>query len=506
MQSGPVVLGIDIGTYEAKGVLVGPDGIVFAQHRRPHTVLTPAPGFVEHDPETTWWAGFVDITRALLASAGRDASVIVAIAVSGIGPCVLPVDDQGDPLRNAILYSVDSRAQAQIQQLNHIYGAAEILARAGTALSPQSAGPKILWIEQNEPDVFARTTRFVTCQTFLAGRLTGRWRIDHATGAYFHPFYDRRTQTWNLDGAPGSLRAEQLPELGWSSEVAGHVTAGAAAITGLTQGTPVLVGAPDAAVEALSAGVGEPGDMMIMYGSSHFIIEVIDKPHSSQTLWPAPFLFPDSHLAAASLSTAGSFTRWFANLLSPTTGGSDELYTQIADAAALSPPGARGLLALPYLGGDPYARGGFAGLTMQHNRGDMARAVAESIAQGVAKVLRGFDADGLTPTLVRAVGGGTKNAVWLQAVTDISGLTQHVAAGPGASYGNALLAGLTAGFLDTPRDIRRWVTTTKTLTPRPEFAALYLRQREAFDHFYACARKLDPLLDDLNPASGQEIS
>src|SRR5262249_31613092 len=158
--------------------------------------------------------------------------------------------------------------------------------------------------------------------------------------------------TWNLNGAPSALQAEQLPELGWSSEIAGHVTPAAATATGLNPGTPVLIGAPDAAVEALSAGVSGPGDMMIMYGSSHFIIEVVDAPHSSETLWPAPFLFPESPLVAASLSTAGSFTRWFADLLSPDAGGSDELYTEIAAAAALSPPGARGLLALPYLGGD----------------------------------------------------------------------------------------------------------------------------------------------------------
>lgn len=488
------VLGVDIGTYEAKGVLVSADGTVVAQHRRPHSVLTPHPGFVEHDPEAVWWGGFVEITREVLRASGVDAADVRAVAVSGIGPCVLPVDADGSPLRNAILYAVDSRAQTQIDQLNDAYGADEILRRSGTPLSSQSAGPKILWIEQHEPDIFSAAERFVTCQTFLVGRLTDRWCMDHATAAYYHPFYDRRIMDWNLDGAPSGLNRAQLPETAWSSEIAGRIHADAAAATGLASGTPVLTGAPDAVVEALSAGVAEPGDMMIMYGSSHFIIEVLDQAHSSSTLWPAPFLFPDSHLAATSLPTAGSFTRWFADLLDPASGGTDALYTALAEAAEASPPGAHGLVALPYLSGDPNTRGGFAGLTMQHSRGDMARAVVESIAHGVSRVLRRFDDDGLVPQRVRAVGGGTKNAAWLQAVSDVSGKTQEAVPGMGASYGDAMLAALAVGFIEDTADITSWVTVKKVVEPRDDLSSLYARQDAAFAIFDTAAREIVSVL------------
>lgn len=484
------VLGVDIGTYEAKGVLVGPDGRIVSQHRRPHSVITPRAGFVEHDPQTVWWDGLVEIIQSLLNGSGTAATDVRAIAVSGIGPCVLPIDDAAEPLRNAILYAVDARAQAQIDQLNEAYDLAEIVERSGTPLSSQSAGPKILWIEQNEPEIFRRTERFVTCQTFLVGRLTGEWVIDHATAAYFHPFYDRRIGGWDLEGAPSALRRDQLPEPAWSSEIAGHVRVEAAAATGLAVGTPVLVGAPDAVVEALSAGVAEPGDMMIMYGSSHFIIEVLDEPHRSETLWPAPFLFPDTHLAATSLPTAGSFTRWLANLLDPESGGAESLYAELTDAAAISPPGARGLLALPYLSGAPDQRGGFVGLTMQHSRGDMARAVAESIAQGVHRAICRFDVDGLVPRRVRAVGGGTKNAVWLQAVSDVSGMTQQAVSGLGASYGDAMLAALAVGFIESIEDVTSWVDVHSVIEPRTELAGLYARQAAAFDLFDTAARDI----------------
>ncbi|WP_404473176.1 FGGY-family carbohydrate kinase [Microbacterium aerolatum] len=496
------VLGVDIGTYEAKGVLVSADGSVIAQHRRPHSVLTPRPGFVEHDPETVWWGGFVEIAREVLEASGVDADDIRAIAVSGIGPCVLPVDADGSPLRNAILYAVDSRAQTQIDQLNEAHGEAEIVRRSGTPLSSQSAGPKILWIEQHEPEIFARAERFVTCQTFLVGRLTDRWCMDHATAAYFHPFYDRRTMDWNLDGAPSRLTRAQLPEPAWSSEIAGRIHADAAISTGLAVGTPVLTGAPDAVVEALSAGVAEPGDMMIMYGSSHFIIEVLDQQHSSDTLWPAPFLFPDSHLAAASLPTAGSFTRWFADLLDPAAGGTDSLYGALAEAAQSSPPGANGLVALPYLSGDAGTRGGFVGLTMQHTRGDMARAVAESIAHGVGRVLHRFDDDGLVPQRVRAVGGGTKNAAWLQAVSDVSGMTQEAVAGMGASYGDAMLAALAVGFIE---DIASWVSVREVVEPRAELADLYARQGAAFAIFDGAAREIVALSAGDDRSAGDDF-
>ncbi|MEW1976617.1 FGGY family carbohydrate kinase [Microbacterium profundi] len=484
------VLGIDIGTYEAKGVLVADDGSVVAQHRRPHSVLTPRPGFVEHDPDAVWWGGFVEIAQALVRESGVASSDVRAVAVSGIGPCVLPIDEDGEPLRDAILYAVDSRAQTQIDELNDVYGTEEIIGRSGTPLSSQSAGPKILWIERNEPEVFSRSARFVTCQTFLVGRLTGQWRMDHATAAYFHPFYDRRLMEWNLDGAPSALRRDQLPDLAWSSEIAGHIRADGAEATGLAIGTPVLVGAPDAVVEALSAGVAEPGDMMIMYGSSHFIIEVLEHAHSSSALWPAPFLFPGSHLAAASLPTAGSFTRWFANLLDPVAGGSDELYSALADAAQASPPGARGLLAIPFLSGDPNVRGGFVGLTMQHSRGDMARAVAESIAQGVARVIRRFDEDGLRPSRVRAVGGGTKNSVWTQAVSDVTGISQEVVPGLGASYGDAMLAALAVGFIDDVEGVASWAGVHTTVRPRADLAGLYAKQGAAFDILDTASRDI----------------
>lgn len=504
-----LVLGIDIGTYETKGALVDPAGTIVAMHRRPHRVSFPRPGFAEHDPITVWWKGFLETTAELLSKPGVNAAAIRAVAVSGIGPCVLPLDSSGNPLRDAILYGVDGRAGLQIRQIEDRLGDDEIRRRCGTSLSAQSAGPKILWLEQEEPETFERTAMFVTCQTFITSRLTGDYRMDHATAAYFHPFYDRRAQRWNVGGLRTNLTEDQLPRLGWSSEILGSITPGAARETGLPIDVPVLVGAPDAPSEALSAGIAKPGEMMVMYGSSHFIIEVVDRPHDSPTLWPAPFLFPGTHLVAAGTSTAGSFTRWYTELLSSGSGGADELYEQMAREADTSPPGANGLLAMPYLSGertplnDPGARGGFLGLSMRHSRADIARSIAEGIAQSACAAISCFADEGLAPSKVRAVGGGTKNDAWVQAVSDISCLPQEVTRTAGASYGDAILAANVAGFIDSNADLTAWCKPVGTVRPRPEFQDLYARQRVAFQRFYESTRDVVETLQTLAQRKGQ---
>jgi xylulokinase len=240
------VIGIDVGTYESKGVLVDESGRIVASATRAHRLLVKRAGFAEHDAEDAWWGGLVELTQRLLATPGVTADDVKAICCSGIGPCVLPIDAEGRPLRPAILYGVDTRASEQITQISADLGDEEILKRSGNRLSSQSAGPKIAWIRDHEPTIHAAAWRFVTCQTFLVGRLSGRWVIDHGTAGYFHPLYDLNSHQWNVGGCESFIEVGRLPELAWAGEIAGAVTERAARLTGLSVGTPVLVGAADA--------------------------------------------------------------------------------------------------------------------------------------------------------------------------------------------------------------------------------------------------------------------
>jgi xylulokinase len=468
-------LGIDIGTFETKGVLVAHDGTITATASRPHKMLVPRPGWAEHRADEDWWGDFVFVTKALLAQSGLDPHQIKAVAASAIGPCMLPVDAEGRPLMNGVLYGVDTRATDQIAALNEAIGEDVILAACGNALTSQSVGPKILWLKETQPELFARTAKVLTSTSYLIWKLTGEYVIDHYTAANFSPLYDVGRQDWTDDLAD-FLPLDRLPRLMWSSEIAGRVTAAAAAETGLAEGTPVTCGTIDAAAEAVSVGVAAPGEMMVMYGSTIFIIQVTGTPVRDARLWYAPWLFPGQHASMAGLATSGTLTHWFRDQLAR-----DADFATLASEAAASPKGAKGLICLPYFSGertpihDPHAKGVFFGLDLTHTRADLYRAVLEGIAMGTAHVFETCAEVGAAPGRVLAVGGGTKNALWLQATSDIGGVVQHVCEKTiGASYGDAFLAALAIGAV-RPGDIRAWNPDASTVTPEvvPAYGVQY---------------------------------
>lgn len=490
-------LGIDIGTFESKGVLADAEGRVVAEARHPHEMIVPRSGWAEHRADEDWWHDFVHITQSLIRQSRIDPKDIVAVAASAIGPCMLPVDREGRPLMNGVLYGVDTRATAEIEDLTAEIGAEEILDRCGNALTSQSVGPKILWLKRHRPEVFAQTARILTSTTYLTFRLTGEYVIDHYTAANFSPLYDVTTLDWTQDLAPGIVQTERLPRLLWSTEIAGHVTAKAAAETGLAEGTPVTCGTIDAAAEAISVGLRSPGDMMLMYGSTVFIITLTPGRVRDPRLWYAPWLFPGEHASMAGLATSGTLTHWFRDTFARDL-PRDQAFARLAAEAEASPKGAKGLLCLPYFSGertpihDPKARGAFFGLDLTHGRGDMYRAAIEGIAMATAHVTETYGEAGAAPARVLAVGGGTRNAIWTQATSDVTGLPQIVAANTiGASYGDAFLAAVATGRASRD-DIAHWNPAASTVTPEqvPAYAAQYPLFRRLYEDTKAIAHSL----------------
>ena len=480
-------LGIDIGTYESKGVLVDETGAIVAQASSPHKMLVPQAGWAEHRADEDWWHDFKAITAQILTASAIDPRDIKCVATSAIGPCMLPVDADGVPLMNAVLYGVDTRSEMQIAALNARIGEDVVFSRCGNALTSQSVGPKILWLKEERPDLYARTAKVLTSTSYLTFKLTGDYVIDHYTAANFSPLYDVETQDWCFDLAPDIVTPEQLPRLMWSSEIAGNITAATAEETGLAEGTPVTVGTIDAAAEAVSVGVRDPGDMMMMYGSTIFIIQVTESPVRDPRLWYAPWLSPGSHASMAGLATSGTLTHWFRDQFAREL-PKETAFTALAEEAAASPPGANGLLMLPYFSGertpihDPKAKGTFFGLNMTHTRGDLYRALLEGIAFGTAHVTETYAEIGAAAQRILAVGGGTKNALWLQATSDISGVPQIVCEKTiGASYGDAFLAACAVGAAK-PEDIAAWNPAASEISPQA--SEVYDRQFALFKRLY----------------------
>lgn len=490
-MSAELLVGLDVGTYSSKGVLTDQNGKVLRQHVVAHDLELPAPGFVEQDADAVWWADAVALLRELLREPYSGADV-AGVACSAIGPTLLPLDAGGRPLRPGILYGVDTRAGAQIEALNREIGEEAIFAHSGMALTSQAVGPKIRWLREQEPEVWARTRTLTTASSYLTFRLTGRHVMDHHTAAHAMPLYDPRARTWTEQyAAPvlGDRGLNLLPDLAWSDALAGHVTPQAAADTGLRPGTPVAVGTVDALSEAVSVGAVNPGDLMVMYGSTTFFVLVQQAPTPDPRVWTVGGAFAGQHNLAAGMSTTGSLTRWFVDELArerPT----GEAYDALFDEAAQVPPGARGLLVLPYFSGertplnDPRARGVVAGLTLSHTRADLFRAVLEGVGFGIRHNLEAFRDLGADVRRLVAVGGGARSQTWLQIVSDISGEAQELPeVTAGASYGDAFLAGLAAGVLRR-EDLPRWVRIARTVRPdparEPEYSRLYALYRDLY--------------------------
>lgn len=480
-----LLLGIDIGSSSSKAILAEPDGTVVASVQREHTMSLPRPGWVEHDAEQVWWADVV----ALLRELGRPALANVrGVCVSGIGPCLLPVDANGNALRPAILYGIDTRASAEITELNERYPAEELLTSGGSPLTSQAVGPKLLWLRHHEPDVWERTERFLMASSFAVLRLTGEYVLDHHSASQCNPLYDLPGERWRQDWAAEIAPGLELPRLVWPGEPAGMVTAEAADATGLAPGIPVAAGTIDAWAESLGAGATGMGDTMLAYGTTMFIAHVVSAPVANPLLWLTTGVTPGSRTFAAGMATSGALTGWVRDL------AGQPPFEQLVAEAAATRPGADGVVALPYFAGertplfDPDARGVLIGLTLSHGRGHVYRAMLEATAFGVRHNLEAIERAGGAPGRLVAVGGGTKGGLWTQIVSDVTGQPQEIPELTiGASYGDAQLAGAAAGLtdLDSP-----WVRISETVTPRPEW-------RDAYDELYGVYRDLYGATRDL---------
>lgn len=490
-----LLIGIDVGTYETKGVLVDTVGVVHATARARHGVSTPRPGHVEQDAIDVWWRDFTAVSRELMTSA--DGHTILAVACSAIGPCVLPVDTELNPLRPAILYGVDTRATRQIADFERRIGRDEIVRRSGNTLTSQSAGPKVAWIIDNEPDVARAASWYMTSQSFLVAKLTGEVVIDHATAGYYHPFYDLSARRWDLDGFDDVLTADQLPDIGWSSDIAGAVTGAASAETGIPEGTPVMVGTTDAVAEAIGSSVLDDGDLMLMYGSSGYMIRVTPEPVVDDILWSAPFAFPGHYVLAAGTSTAGTATRWAADLLGLDDGtGDSAMFGRFMELVHDAEPGSGGTLHLPHLSGertpfhDPDARGSLTGLSLTTGRAEFARAVVEGVAHSVAAAVATYSDIDMAPKRVVAIGGGTKNDVLVQAVSNLLRFDQACASTVGAAYGDVVLAALGLGVTTKSNVREQWIAVDTTVVPQPENDPAVQTLRRAHDEFSSTYRAL----------------
>ncbi|MFD1600359.1 FGGY-family carbohydrate kinase [Halobellus rarus] len=495
------LLGFDIGTTNSKGLLIDPDLNVIESASLPHGVSTPEPGWVEHEPSEIWWGEFTELIRELLAVSEIDPERIAGIGISGLAPSVLPLDESGAPLRPGMLYGVDTRAGEEIKLLNEWIGEERILEVCGNSLSFQSAGPKILWLKRNEPEIFERTETIVDAVGYVVSQLTDEYVMDNAVASFFHPLYNLKELEWDAEMFErAGLDPELLPETKWSAEVAGEVTPDAAERTGLAVGTPVVTGAVDAIAALLSVGGVEPGDTVFMYGTTGVVYSTCAEPRTVPGVWSTPHSVEGKYAVGGGMATSGAITEWFADQFAGEAvldeGVGKGKYDHLSEEAAEIDPGSEGLVVLPYFSGsrtplnDDRARGTIAGLTLSHTKYHVYRAILEGVGYGFRHNLEMIEHADVPIGRTFAIGGGAQSDLWRQIVSDITGYEQKYVSDPlGAPLGSAYLAGIGSGVFDG-YDALKTSTTAATTTPaNPARTAIY-------DEYYDVYRDLYPAMKD----------
>ncbi|MRR30810.1 carbohydrate kinase, partial [bacterium] len=380
-MSARYLLGIDIGTTATKVILIDLQGNVIADESRPANLVSLQANYAEEDADE-WWGNVCSAVPAVLQKAGVGPEKVLAVGVSGMVPTTILVGKEGQPLRRSIQQN-DARSHAEIEYFKSRVNEEDVFRRTGSAITQQSIGPKLYWLSNHESENFSRTAWVMGSYDFINFKLTGDPTLER-NWALESGLFDLYREDWDDDLLSlARIRRDQLPSVHRPSEVVGRVTPAAAVLTGLLPGTPVVAGSADHVASAFSVGLKENGDLLIKLGGAGDILYSLDKLEIDQRLFLDYHVIPGLYLINGCMASSGSIIKWFRNQFAP-----DLDYSDLDREAAGIPAGSDGLILLPYFIGektpifDQMARGVFFGMTLQHTRAHLYRAILEGISFG----------------------------------------------------------------------------------------------------------------------------
>jgi xylulokinase len=480
-----MILAVDIGTSSVKAGLFDRKGSCLALDSRPVEPLASRDPVAHEVNAGSWTAALAALVPALIAAAGgANSGAVECVAVSGNGPTLVPVDASGEPLAPAVTW-MDRRAVEEAV----LAGKA-----AGRFLDPTYNLPKALWFKRHRPDIYERTARFSSCPEYLCGRLTGEW-------SSFLPAEGFQPIIWDADSIRAlGLDESKFPPFIKLGRIVGRVTRGAAGIFGLPEGIPVVSGGPDFIVSLIGTATTKPGRACDRAGTSEGInlCHAGTFPDDSRLLLMPHVIEPNLNISGV-ISTSGKAVSWFRKA----SGDSCEDYEGFFGEICQVRPGAGRLLFLPYLSGerapiwDPDARGAFVGLTLNHGRSEMGRAVVESTAFAMRDVIETMESLGGRVSELRVTGNPARNPVWNQIKADITGKPLIVSRFPHAELMGDLCLALSAlGEYTGPAEAaENLVTMERVHEPDPALRALY---DEMFGLYRESYRALKPVFANLS--------
>jgi xylulokinase len=495
------ILAHDLGTTGNKATLFDTAGRAVASAFESYETAYPRANWAEQDA-ADWRRALFEGTRRLLARAALPPGAVAAVSFSGHMQGALLVDRDGTPLRPHILWA-DQRATAQADQIRDICGEEAIYRLTGHRASAAYTAARVLWVKDNQPDVYSRAYKVLQSKDYAAFVLTGVFATDHsdASGTQVFDLVGRRWATDVLDAL--GLSPDLFPDAHPSSTVVGRVTAEAAAATGLLSGTPVVIGGGDGACATVGAGSVQEGDTYTYIGSSAWIALTTSQPilDPQRRTFTYAHLVPGRYFPVGTMQAGGGAYDWLERILRGDDAGTP-IYQAMDAQAATVPVGARGLLFLPYLLGErspywnPLARAAFVGLAMPHGRAELTRAVLEGVALNMRLILDALRGQGVQIEAMRLIGGGAKSAVWRQILADTYELPILLPklAAEATALGAAIAGGVGVGLFSDFNVAHQLIPTEAAEQPDPDSIRRYRALYPLFQQAYSA---LEPIFEQL---------
>lgn len=490
-------LGIDIGTTSVKVVMLSSEGYIYDEFNESHDLISLHPNWAEEDADI-WWENVQMALKKMVAKHPTELSKIKCIGCSGMVPAIVMLDEADRPVRKTIQQN-DARAIDQIERITAALDQERLYARTGGKTNQQHILPRMLWVKENEPEVWARVKTVMGSYDFVAYKLTGtktlemNWAVESGS-------LDIRTQEWLADDLEKfGISTDIFPPVNASMAVIGETSKEAEALTGLPAGIPVIAGSADHVASTLAAGIVSRGDLLIKFGGAGDILYCVDEIQTSEELFFDYHIVPDNYLLNGCMAASGSLVKWFTkdiiNAESPT------IFKELDIQAEQVPPASDGLVILPYFLGektpifDPTARGVMFGLTLSHTKAHIFRAILESVIYGFRHHVEVIKNMGYEPTRIMATNGGAKSKFWCQIAADVLGTTvRSYPSHPGSALGVAFLAGKSIGLYEDWEEIQKFLTDYQVYEPNPEAVAIYNKSYKIYRDLY---KELGPSFADV---------
>ncbi|MBE6884629.1 MAG: xylulokinase [Ruminococcaceae bacterium] len=498
-----LLLAHDLGTSGNKATLYREDGTIVASRVASYNVHYPEGNHAEQDADD-WWNAVVESTRMLIKDV--DPKDIAAVSFSGHMNGCLCVDAEGKPLRRSILW-MDTRASKEAQELEDKFGIERFYAITGARPKAFYSIEKLMWVKNNQPEIYAKTYKMLQSKDYISFKLTGRFTTDHNDASNTNA-YDLKNRCWSkeiIDAA--GIDMDKLPEIVASTEVVGTVTAEAAALTGLCEGTTVVAGAGDGGCAGVGAGSWKDGAVYCCLGTSAWISTALSQPVMDEDMVVFNMVHPDPklYIPCGPMQSAGNSFNWMKNqicthekYLADTTG--ESIYKLINEQIKESPAGANGLIFLPYLMGerspwwDSQAKGAYIGLTPAHTRADILRATIEGVVLNLAQIYDSYRNRTYPPLVL--IGGLALNDVWRKTMADALGVPvlQTTCTEEASSMGAAIIAGVGAGIFKDFSASELFIHPKETVEPDMEMHKFYQSRLPVYKACYTALKDVFPQL------------